>query len=136
MEETAFQRALDLLKALHHEDVEYILVGGLARGLHGLVPATEDDPHIEEIVAEDLAGEYPVVRYGPPDEIFLVDILARPGEAFVYDDLQSEVKIVREIPVRVATPRTLFLMKRNTVRPKDRMDATALYQVFGDQVDP
>ena len=27
-----------------------------------------DDPDIEQITAEDLAGEYPTVRYVPPDE--------------------------------------------------------------------
>ena len=33
--------------------------------------------------------------------------------------------------VTAVTPRTLYRMKRNRVRPKDRADAAALHQQFG-----
>ena len=155
MDEKTFQRAMNLLSALHEQGVEYILVGGLAMAMHGLVRATEDidlfislstednvvklraalssvwdDPHIQEIVYDDLVGGYPVIRYGPPDEIFVVDLLARLGEMFTYEDLEAETKTVRGVPVRVATPRTLYRMKRNTDRARDRMDAQALLEIF------
>jgi len=159
VDENRFALVIRLLAALAEEEVEYVLVGGLAMGLHGLVRATEDvdlfvrpscanvdrlraaltrvwdDPHIQEIVYEDLSGDYPVVRYGPPDGAFWVDILARLGESFEYADLEAETKMVREVPVRVATPRTLFRMKRDTVRPKDKMDALALTEVFDNLED-
>jgi Nucleotidyl transferase AbiEii toxin, Type IV TA system len=154
MDQTSFERALELLKSLSDNDVDYILVGGLALSFHGLVRGTEDidifldpteenvsklkaalgkvwdDPAVEEINQADLAGDYPTVRYGPPEDVFFVDILARLGEAFSYSDLEAEVKIFRGIPVRVATPKTLYRMKKDTVRGKDKVDAEALRQTF------
>jgi hypothetical protein len=35
-----------------------------------------------------------------------------------------------ELTVTVVTPRTLYRMKRDTVRPKDRADAAAIRQHF------
>lgn len=154
VEEKSFDRALHLLRSLHEHEVEYILVGGLAMSFHGLVRATEDvdlflqatpenverlksalravwdDPCLEEISYEDLAGDYPTIRYGPPEEAFVVDLLARLGEAFCFSDLQAEGKVIRGVPVKVATPKTLYTMKRDTVRAKDKMDAEALRQTF------
>jgi hypothetical protein len=37
-----FGRFLDVLRAFGREDVDYILVGGVAVNLHGVVRATED----------------------------------------------------------------------------------------------
>lgn len=37
-----FDRLLDLFRALEAEGAEYVLVGGVAMGLHGLVRATQD----------------------------------------------------------------------------------------------
>ena len=34
------------------------------------------------------------------------------------------------VPVRVATPRMLYRMKRDTVRPQDRLDAEQLRREF------
>lgn len=39
--------------------------------------------------------------------------------------------MVDGVPIRVATPRMLYRMKRDTVRPQDRMDAEAIRQRFG-----
>lgn len=94
-----------------------------------------DDPCLDEISYDDLAGDYPTVRYGPPEEVFVVDLLARLGETFSYGDLEAEEKVVRGIPVSVATPRTLYRMKKNTVRVKDRVDAEALRQTFPEVED-
>lgn len=122
--------------------------------LHGLLRATEDldvfvrpdpqnierrrnalrdvwdDPSIDEITAEDLCGDYPAVRYGPPEGDLYLDILTRLGEATAYVDLEFETKVVDEIAVRVATPRTLYDMKKGTVRPIDHADARALRAAF------
>jgi diphthamide synthase (EF-2-diphthine--ammonia ligase) len=147
-----------LLTGLNDKGVEYIVVGGIALALHGLVRATEDidlfirptadnvsrlkqclhslwdDPAIDEISSGDLLGEYPAVRYGPPDDSLSIDILTRLGEAFHYDDLQSELLEVKGLPVRVATVDTLIRMKQDTVRLQDRADADALRRRFNREV--
>ncbi len=143
-----------LFESLERERVEYVLVGGLALLVHGLGRTTEDidlfvapgeentarlraalsavfhDPEIAEISAEDLAGEYGVVRYGPPAHDFLIDLLVRIGEMFRYSDLEWERKDFDGVSVRVATPLTLFRMKRGTARELDRADAEQLRRKF------
>lgn len=143
-----------LFESLERERVEYVLVGGLALLVHGLGRTTEDidlfvapgeentarlraaltsvfqDPEIAGISAEDLAGEYGVVRYGPPAHDFLIDLLVRIGEMFRYSDLEWERKDFDGVSVRVATPRTLFRMKRGTARELDRADAEQLRRKF------
>ncbi|HEY0158492.1 MAG TPA: nucleotidyl transferase AbiEii/AbiGii toxin family protein [Thermoanaerobaculia bacterium] len=147
-------KVLALVAAMNREGVEYITFGALAMGTHGLPRATEDadffvaptvenierlkralrsvwdDEHIEEISAEELLGDYPAVRYGPPDEDFTIDFLTRLGEAFRYDTLASETSTLDGVPIRVVTPRMLYEMKKDTVRYKDRIDAEALRQKF------
>lgn len=143
-----------LFAALAAEDVAYVLVGGMAMNLHGVVRATEDvdlfvrpdaenvdrlrralrhvyaDPDVDGIRAEDLAGEYPVLRYVPPEDGPVLDLMARLGERFEFADLRAEVVELAGVPVRVATPATLYAMKRDTVRPIDRADAERLEAAF------
>jgi hypothetical protein len=150
-----FAQAMRVLAALARHGVEYVLVGSMAMAAQGLIRATRDmdlvvspepanveklkaalrelfdDPSIEEIRAADLAGSYPVLQYVPPEGDYWIDILARVGEAFRYDDLEAEVLEIESLRVRVATPRTLYRMKRDTVRPQDRLDAEMLRQRFG-----
>ncbi|MCK5799009.1 MAG: nucleotidyl transferase AbiEii/AbiGii toxin family protein [Deltaproteobacteria bacterium] len=145
---------LRILEALWLQKVEYVLIGGAALNVHGLVRATEDvdlfvapeaenidrlkgalrilweDPHIEEISADDLCGDYPAVRYGPPVGSIYLDILTRLGTAVRYEDLDFEEVTIGTTIVRVATPRALYRMKRDTVRPIDRADAMALRDAF------
>ena len=154
------QELLRILEALNRQKVDYILIGGAALNVHGLVRATRDvdlfiapdsenverlkealrsiynDPHIEEISAEDLCGDYPAVRYGPPVGPLFLDILTRLGERFRYDDLEFEEVELEQTSVRVATPHTLFRLKKDTVRPIDHVDALALQQAFGIEDDP
>jgi hypothetical protein len=146
---------ISVLKALDAQRVEYVLIGGVAIGLHGFERATNDidlfvrpvernvaslrqalhsvfdDPSIEEITATDLAGEYPTIRYGPPNGDFFIDILGRLGTEVSFDDLEFDVVDVAGAKVRLATPRTLYRMKRDTVRPIDRIDAEVLRRAFG-----
>ncbi len=149
---------LAVFRALHHHEVVYAVFGGIALGLHGLARSTADldlfvpadranverlknalrslfdDPSIDEISADDLCGEYPAVRYTPP-EGFGFDILTRLGEAFRFEDLEVEEKAYGDVQVQVVTARTLWRMKRDTVRPIDRMDAEALANRFGFEED-
>lgn len=154
------EKVLDVLRALERERVEYVLVGGVALALHGLVRATQDidlfivpspdnvervkvalrsvflDPSIAEISAEDLSGSYPTVRYIPEGEAFVIDLIGRLGEAVRYEDLEFEERQVEGVRVRLATARTLYRMKKDTVRPIDRADADALRRRFGLGEDP
>jgi hypothetical protein len=149
-----FAHAMRVLAAFARHGVDYVLVGSMAMAAQGLVRATRDmdvfvspdegnverlkaalrevfhDPAIDEITSGDLAGDYPALQYVPPQHDYWIDILARLGEAFRYSDLESEVVEVDGVPVRVATPRMLYLMKKDTVRPQDRLDAETLRQRF------
>jgi len=60
-----------------------------------------------------------------------VDILTRPGDAFSFSDLETERVPFDDITVSVVTPRTLYKMKKDTVRLKDRADAQLLKERFG-----
>jgi hypothetical protein len=150
-----FDKLVELVAALNREGAEYIVFGGAAVNLHGVVRATEDydlfvrpdpanvakikralhavwkDPAIDEILDDDMIGNYPSVRYAPPGTELYVDFVSRLGEAFQYDDLEAEVHEIEGVAVRVATPATLVRMKRDTVRYKDREDASRLIAKFG-----
>jgi hypothetical protein len=148
-----FGRFLDVIRAFERARVDYMLVGVVAVNLHGIVRATEhidfflrpepenierlktalrslwDDPEIDEISAEDFV-DYPTLRYGPPGDELVIDILTRLGTAFQFEDLEAETITVEGVAVRVATPETLVRMKKGTVRPIDKADAAALARIF------
>ncbi len=146
--------ALEVLASLQREQVDYVLVGGAALTFHGLVRATEDldifvrptaenierlkqalrvvynDPNIDEISAEDLMGDYPSVRYYPPNVDLFLDILTRLGEFATFDSLQAEEVESDGVKIKIASPETLYWMKKDTVRDIDRMDAQNLRERF------
>jgi hypothetical protein len=148
------EEAKEILAALEREGVRYVLVGSIGMAAQGLVRATRDidffvspapenverlkralmsvfdDPGINEIATGDLGGDYPAIEYIPPHGRYSMDILARLGEAFRYEDLESEEMMLDGIRVQVATPRTLWRMKKDTVRPQDRVDAEAIRREF------
>lgn len=155
-----FDEVRRILAAFEHEHVRYVLVGSMALAAQGLIRATRDmdvfvspdadnvarlrralrrvfpeDAHIDLITADDLAGPYPAIEYSPPHGEYWIDILARLGEAFRFEDLESETLSVDGLPIHVATPRTLYRMKKATVRPQDRLDAAALRERFGLEED-
>lgn len=155
----ALDEALRVLASFDALGVDYVVVGGVALNLHGLIRATEDldvfvrpvpdniarlrealrrvwdDPSIDEITAEDLCGDYPAVRYGPPEGTLYLDILTRMGEATRFEDIEIEEKEIAGQLVRVASPRSLVRMKRDTVRPIDLADARALRAAFALEED-
>jgi hypothetical protein len=148
-------QATRVFEALERERVAYALIGSMAMAVHGLVRATRDidffvapdpdnverlkralrsvfdDPSLDEIDSEDLAGAYPVIQYGPPDGDFVIDLIARLGDAYGFEDVEAEYVQIGGLRVRVATPRALYAMKRDTVRPQDRADAVNLRERFG-----
>jgi hypothetical protein len=146
---------LRVLQAFADQGVEYVLIGAAAMGVHGVVRATEDldifiratsenvarlqsafrtvygvDPNIDQIQAEDLLGDYPAIRYYPPSGDLYFDVLTRLGTAADYDSVEAELKEVAGVSIRVATPRALYRLKRDTVRPIDRQDAAMLRRAF------
>lgn len=145
---------LAVIHSLNDQGVDYVLIGGAALNVHGLIRTTEDldlviaptsenverlrralcavwsDPDIDLISTDDLLGDYPAIRYGPPSGTIYLDILTRLGELVSFEDLESELVELSGVPVRVATPRSLYRLKRDTVRPIDKADAEALRQVF------
>jgi len=78
-----------------------------------------------------LSGAYGVVRYGPPNERLTVDLITHLGDAFRYEDLEARNVAWEGVMVRVATPETLYRMKRGTIRLQDRADAAQLREKFG-----
>ena len=60
-----------------------------------------------------------------------MDLLARLGERFGYDDIEAVMVDLEGESVRAATPRMLYVMKRDTLRPLDRADSDALRRAFG-----
>jgi acylphosphatase len=144
-----------VLRAFEAAELEYVLIGATAMGLHGLVRATEDvdlivratpenlerlrealrrayaaDPHIEDIRSDDLLGEYPAIRYYPPTGDLYFDVLTRLGEIASFETIEAEIKEVDGVRVRVATPAALYRLKKGTVRPLDHQDAAALRERF------
>lgn len=143
-----------IFRALSDFEVDYAVFGAVAPGLQRVGPgdgrsrlfmrpeATNverlkaalrkvfEDPNIDDISAEDLCGDYPAVRYMPPDG-FGLDILTRLGDAFSYEDLDIEERDYDGVPVKVVTARTLWRLKKDTSRPMDRIDAGVLAERFG-----
>lgn len=150
---------LQVLTALEEAGVRYAVFGGLAMAAHGFDRATRDldlfvppdadnvgrlrdaltrvfeDPHIAAITAEDLSSEYPAIQYGPPNVDFTIDIVSRLGDAFTFDDLELQQLPAGGVTITVVTPETLYRMKRDTVRLRDRDDAQRLARAFGFDAD-
>lgn len=150
----SFEKFLAFLRELDIRQVEYVLAGGVALNLHGIIRATEaidlfiqpegpnverlkdalraiwSDSSIDDIEIADLSEKYPVIRYGPPHEDFVIDLMSKLGTEFTYDDLEAEVMELEGVRIQLATPATLYNMKKSTVRPIDKADATALKEKF------
>ena len=145
-----------VLAALLEEGVEFVVIGSMAMAAQGLPRATQDldlfvapaldnleglkralkslfdDPSIDEIDPHELAGKYPAIEYVPPHGRYSLDFLTRLGEAFSWEDLEagSEEVGLEDLKIRVASPRMLYQMKRDTVRPQDRVDAARIREAF------
>lgn len=152
------ERLRAIFRALRERGVDYAVFGAVALGLHGLARATADldlflrpdadnverlkaalrdvyaDTAIEEIDPAELVGDYPAVRYVPPDG-FSYDLVTRLGEAFGWSDLETETKGFGDVSVRLVTARFLWRMKKNTVRWTDAYDAQTLAERFGFKED-
>ena len=150
------EEATRLLAALESEHVETVMIGAMAMAAQGLPRATHDldlfvaprreniealkralrkcfdDPCVEEIDAGEMVGPYPALEYTPPHGRYSLDLLTRLGEAFRWEDVlaESDELEIAGTKFRVATPRLLYRMKRDTVRPQDRLDAERIREAF------
>jgi hypothetical protein len=86
------------------------------------------DESIEKITFDDLR-EFPVIRYGSPKG-FYIDILSRLGDVATYYDLEYEVIDFQGIKIKIATLETLYRLKKDTVRPEDKIDAIFLEELI------
>lgn len=132
-----------ILASFEREGVEYVLVGSMAMAAQGLIRATrdldffvspapenvarlkralkslyDDDPNVDQISAEELAGEYPALEYVPPHGRYSMDVLTRLGDAFRFETLESEEIVLDGIRVRVATPAMLYRRRRTRCGPR------------------
>lgn len=143
---------MKVLGAFEKENLDYVLIGGVAVVFHGLERLTRDldvfvemvpgnidklknalksifqDPSIEEITFNELE-KYPVIRYGTPNN-FYIDIIGRLGEAASYRDIDCEVIEFKGIRIKVATPEALCKLKINTHRDKDKADVLFLKELI------
>ena len=148
------KEVLEILASFERNKLEYAVIGGVAVNFHGIPRTTEDldffvrptpenieklrkalhelydDSSIDEISTEDLSGNYPAVRYYPPDTDLYLDILTRLGEFASYDDLDIAEIEVDDVKVRLVTPQILYWLKKGTIRDIDRADAQFLKQKF------
>ena len=147
MEFDIFRR---ILLALADAGVDYVLAGGVAVNLHGVVRATENidlfvrlddenierlksalsavwnDPEIGTFSAKDFDADCATLRYAPPNTDLVVDVITRIGTKVAFADLESQAIDVGGAIARVATVPTLIRMKEVTLRPIDRADVAAL----------
>lgn len=152
-----FKKFLTFIDALENENVEYILIGGLAVILYGMPRLTQDvdifvkpdetnirklraaleslyqDESIKEITLAELT-HYPVIRYGTP-EGFNIDIITQIGETFSYEDLEYQVMNFEGHQLRVATPKSLLELKKDTPRPIDKSDILFLRELIQKSKD-
>jgi hypothetical protein len=129
-----------------------VLIGGFAVVLHGFERMTRDidivinlkpgnleklktalysvfkDNSINEIQEGDFQ-QYPVIRYGTPDD-FVIDIMYNIGAGHTYSSMKYEMRTVNNVTIRLATPETLFELKNDTIREKDKIDAMFLAELI------
>jgi hypothetical protein len=74
-------------------------------------------------------NDYPVIRYGTPSG-FYIDIMSRLGEVATYENLEFEIIEYQGIRIKVATPETLYKLKKDTIRDKDKIDAEFLKELI------
>ena len=123
------EEAKRILATFEREGVEYVLIGSMAMAAQGLIRATraldffvspteanverlrralrslyDGDPNVEQIMASDLAGDYPAIEYVPPAGDYSLDLLSRLGEAFRYETIESEDVVLDGVRVRSPRP--------------------------------
>ncbi len=147
-------QVLKIINSLNQHNVNYVIIGGYAIILHGYLRATEDldimiefteknvknlqtalksiynDDDIDDINLSEL-GSYPVIRYGTPDN-FYIDIISGLGTKFSYSDIEIVRKNIDSISIPFASISSLYEMKKDTYREKDKLDMLFLRERFNN----
>jgi len=155
--EDLYSKFLELAKELKNQQVEYVLIGGMAINLHGFARNTEDidlfvqpddlnieklrtalfnvfhDEQLEEITINELE-KYSVIRYGS-DYGFYIDLITRIGEKFKYEDLRWNEMKIDDCIIRVADVETLYKLKEKTYREIDALDLRFLQMKIKNKND-
>ena len=152
-----FDTILQIADSLNKNKVEYVIIGGYALILHGFLGATEGldimlkmteeniekfkkslksifaDGDLEEINFGELK-KYPVIRYGT-SENFYIDIISGIDIEFSYESIIRESKLIEGVDVYFATAESLYKMKKNTHREKDKLDLVFLKEKLKDDTE-
>lgn len=139
-----------LLVDLATNEVQFIVVGGLAVAYCGYVRATDDldlliDPKpgnvrrllqvlksfgegsAEELTPSDFVIEEGAIRV---IEAFPVDLFTQMS-GYTFSDLIGKTgeRSIGDVSIRHLNPKGLILLKKDSYRPKDRLDVQALRQI-------
>jgi hypothetical protein len=154
---------IPILRALADAGVDFVVIGGVAGGVHGSAYPTYDldvayarDPKNLELMASVLHSLGATLRGAPPDVAFQLDaktlelggnfafetefgpfdILAYPGGSASYDRLREGARVidVEGRRIHVASLDHLIAMKEEAGRPKDKLMALE-YRVLADEED-
>lgn len=141
------------MASFEKNDVDYIVIGGMAINFHGFARNTQDidvfvkpteknidslkkslkdifnDDEIDEITLKEL-NVYQVIRYGTENGFFL-DIITQMGERFKYEDLQYDIKIIDGTKVKYADLLTMYKLKEKTYREIDQLDLKFIKSKLG-----
>jgi hypothetical protein len=152
---------IPILRALADAGVDFVVIGGVAGGVHGSAYPTYDldvayarDPKNLELLAGVLQSIGASLRGAPQDVAFQLDakalerggnftfetrfgsfdILAYPGATASYDHLRDDARVI-EVEgrrIRVASLDHLIAMKEAAGRTKDKLMALE-YRVLADE---
>jgi hypothetical protein len=144
----------ELLELLLKNNVKFIVVGGLAVAMNGIVRTTDDvdiliadsaenitlllhtlksfgEGHASELSLEDFIDEEGAIRI---IEAFPLDIFVRI-QGMKYDDMQA-MTAQYTMPYGLTVPflhaKGLIALKTGSVREKDQFDVVALKALFND----
>jgi hypothetical protein len=135
-----------VLAALSRAEVRFLVVGGVACVLNGLVRTTEDvdllvdaepenvrrllqvlatlgEGHARELAVEDFTDEEGAIRL---IEDFPIDLFTRMGGKRYADMLRYRRVSEGEVPIPYVTAEGLILLKSGSRRPQDQNDVEAL----------
>jgi hypothetical protein len=74
-----------------------------------------------------LIGGVAVILHGNE---FYIDIMARAGELATFEDLEYEIIDYQGIKIKIAKPESLFRLKKDSIRDKDKIDAIFLKKLI------
>jgi hypothetical protein len=152
-----------LLEALAKEQVEYVLVGGVAARIHGSARFTQDldivysrSPENLERLVRALAPLSPYLRGAPPGLPFRLDVATlRMGLNFTLVTTLGDLDLLGEVagggtfealvghsepvqilglPIRCVDLRTLIRLKKAAGRPKD-LEAIAELEAIREELE-